>query len=219
MYAGHLAPILPLFKMYPNVSPFVFSFGVGFLDYVFGFLSIYGYEGLSLNPEAGRMGVDINVTYSHSIVGTILLSSIYGMMTGTFLPGFLASASHFVGDWLVHNDDLYLDPFTKAVVGGIGLWGSYPIFSYYFELICCLVCFYFSERDVPTLAAMCYILYIHFTMRPNATTLAGELLKVPEQERGIQTCKAMVIYFTIPAVIIGSILTYGNSLKRKNKQF
>ncbi|CAO3636451.1 unnamed protein product [Cunninghamella blakesleeana] len=219
MYAGHLAPILVLNKMYPNVSPFIFSFGVGFLDYVFGVLSVYGYEGLTISPEAGRMGVFINVDYSHSIIGTIILSSIYGLITREFIPGFLASASHFVGDWLVHGDDLFLDPFTKIVVGGTGLWVTQPIFSYYFELMCCLVCFYFSERDNPTLVAMCYILYIHFTMRPGGgATLAGELLKVPEDQRGMQTCIAMVVYFTVPAIIIGSILIYGKRLKNKNKQ-
>ncbi|KAI8136888.1 hypothetical protein BJV82DRAFT_637650 [Fennellomyces sp. T-0311] len=38
------------------------------------------------------------------------------------MPGFIASWPHFVLDWFVHRSDMYLNPCTKLVVGGAGLW-------------------------------------------------------------------------------------------------
>ncbi|CAO3636455.1 unnamed protein product [Cunninghamella blakesleeana] len=217
MYSGHLAPILVLSKKYPNVSPFVFSFGVGVLDIAFGILSYFEYEGLTLNPEAGYMGADGYIDYSHSLLGTVILSTLFGIITGQFVPGFLAVFSHFIGDWLVHNQDLVLDPFTKIKIGGTGLWGNHPTFSFYLELTVILLAACFSSKDLPNYSVTGILLYLHWMNRPSAKLVATELANIPKEEVGMKVMISMFIYFGIPALLIGSILTYGHKIK-KNKQ-
>lgn len=215
MYAGHFAPITILQKMYPEVSPFVFTIGVGFLDITFGLLSYYGFEGFFKNPESGSMGVDIHCNYSHSLIGSIILSLIYGIVTGTFIPGFLASFSHFICDWLVHNKDLPLDPYTNIMIGGTELWSSYPILSYYFEMIFCIIFALFSKKDISTISANIFILLLHLSMHSITPKIFSKILNLPELYKRRYTAIVMISSFVIPAIVIGLILNRKNKNKYK----
>ncbi|CAO3613503.1 unnamed protein product [Cunninghamella echinulata] len=217
MFAGHFALILILTKKYPKVSPFVFSFGVGLLDIVFGILSYFEYEGLTLNPEAGYMGADIFGDYSHSLFGTLILATLYGVMTRSFVPGFLSVFSHFVTDWMVHNQDISLDPFTRIKIGGTNLWGNYPMIAYILELIIILLTGYLTSSDISHYSAIGVLLCLHYMSRPSAQLVATELGNATKEELGMKIMINMLIYFCVPALIIGGILSYGQKIK-KNKQ-
>lgn len=212
MYAGHFAPITVIQRRYPDVSPFVFTIGVGFLDIIFGILSYYGFEGFYNNPNSGLLGADISCNYSHSLIGSIILSIFYGIITRSFVPGFLSSFSHFIGDWLIHNEDLPLDPYTNIMIGGTKMWGNFPIFSFYFEAVFCIICGYYSSRDNPTIIANVFILILHLFMYPSGESMPSKISKLAEMDKRKYTFIIVVSSFVIPGIIIGFIL----NLRKKN---
>jgi hypothetical protein len=215
MYAGHFALIAVIQKHYRNTSPYTIAIGVCFLDIVFGILCYFGIEGFAPNSHAGGLGVDIHCDYSHSLVGSILLSLLYGQMTGSLVPGFLASFSHFIGDWMVHNQDLLLDPFTKIAVGGTNMWGNYPTFSFYFEMVFCIACGLYAFEDASSLLANGLILTLHVV---NASFMHESLAKVlglPDALRQSYTAAIVLSSFTVPALILGYILKSRQHVDKK----
>lgn len=221
MFAGHFATSVVLHKLYPGTLPFTFSVGVAFLDIIFGVLAYYGYEGLTKNHNAGLIAVDLHCDYSHSLIGSLILSSIYGLLTGSFVPGFISSFSHFVEDWVLHNEDLLLDPYSGIVIGGTTLWSKFPILSYYFEALFCVGCAIYSSKDIFTVIANLYIFYLHWNNRPSN---AGGLAKIAVLQEDIKRkmlLKGFLTTFGIPAIIIGFILLknyYDYKLKSKAKK-
>ncbi|CAO3641619.1 unnamed protein product [Cunninghamella echinulata] len=207
MYAGHFATSIVLHKVYPDVLPFILTVGVGLLDLTFGVLAYYGLETIIDNPKAGLISVDLHCPYSHSLMGSFLLSFIYGIVSGgSFLPAFLSSFSHFIEDWIVHNKDLFLDPYSNILVGGTTLWSHFPIFTYYLEALFCIGCALFTSKDIFSIIANMYVFYLHYSLRPSA---AGGLAKVSNLQDDIKRevlLKAFIKDFGIPAIIIGSLL-------------
>jgi hypothetical protein len=206
MYAGHFATSIVFHKLYPNVLPFVFTIGVVFLDIVFGILAYYGVETISENNNAGLISVNLHCNYSHSLIGSIILSSIYGFLSGSFIPAFLSSFSHFIEDWFVHNKDLFLDPYSNIIVGGTSLWSKFPIFSYYFEAILCIFCTIFTSKDISSIIANIYVLYLHWSRRPSVSGGLAKVANLPENVKREILLKAFLKNFCTPAIIIGSIL-------------
>ena len=109
MYAGHFGLVLLFQAYFPHINSFLFTFGVGLADIIFGFLAYLNLEGVSINPKAGFLGVDLHCSYSHSLLGSLIISGLWGCLginNNTFLPLFFSSFSHFILDWIVHNRDL-----------------------------------------------------------------------------------------------------------------
>lgn len=206
MYAGHFATSIVLHRLYPDILPFVFTIGVGFLDITFGILAYYGFETITENHNAGLINVTLHCNYSHSLIGSLILSSIYGLLSGSFIPAFISSFSHFVEDWFVHNKDLFLDPYSDIIIGGTSLWSKFPIFSYYLEAILCICCAILTSKDIFSNISNIYVLYLNWTRRPSKS---GGLAKVSVLQENIKRkilFKTFIINFCTPAIIIGSIL-------------
>lgn len=206
MYAGHFSTAILLYKIYPNVIPFVFTVGVGFLDIVFGILAYFGLETISENPHTGLIGVNLHCNYSHSLAGSAVLSVLYGIVTGSFVPAFVASFSHFVEDWTVHNKNLFLDPYSNILVGGTSLWSKYPIGAYYLEGALCFVIAALTSRDIFTVMANLYVCYLHWGKRPSVPGGFPKVARLPEPVKRTTLFKAFTRNFGSPAIILGTLL-------------
>lgn len=218
MYCGHFALIPVLKKYYPNVPSYVFSIGVVFLDILFATLAIVGLEGFSVDNEGSVLGVNIHCNYTHSLVGSLLLSFVYGKLTGYFVPGFIAAFSHFVTDWLVHNDDLYLDPVSKIVVGGTGIWSKYPTLAHYLENGLCLVCILLTFPDTRLMLPNVLSIIFNLVMFPIIPQLYHRILSFEQVYARVGTCLVVIALFLIPAALFTFILDSGNRKKVQKKQ-
>ena len=214
MFAGHFSFVPVLQKYYPTVSPFVFTFGVIFLDVIFAGLGFFGIEGFAPVASGGHMGVEIHCDYSHSVIGSILLSLIYGGLTQSMVPGFLASMSHFVADWLVHNQDLLLDPYTKIAVGGTNLWGNHPTFAFYFELVFLIGCHVlFGSFNTSNVVATLFLSAVHIHSKSTNPKMFAQVMSLPQPTRQQHAALITLGSFGALAIILGFIY----SLQRRNK--
>ncbi|KAI8136886.1 hypothetical protein BJV82DRAFT_675424 [Fennellomyces sp. T-0311] len=209
MYAGHFALTTVLQRSYPSFSPYVFSFGVVFPDIVHGIVAYFGLEGIVKNPNGGLMGVDIYCDYTHSLLGVLLLSSIYG--AGFGFPGFIASLSHFFLDWLVHNADIVLDPFSKHVIGGTGLYGTYPEFTFFVEGLLCVACTAYAAKDRRTLLVNALILLLHVQFRFATPLLIEQVWEMDPIQRQHLAGVMLTLSFTGPGWLFGYMLEDGKT--------
>jgi hypothetical protein len=215
MYCGHFAVAPVLKKYYPHVPTYVFTIGVIYLDILFGLLSAFGVEGFSIDNEAGVLGVIIHCDYTHSIVGSVLLSLIYGKLTGYPIPGFIASFSHFVTDWMVHNDDLFLDPVTKIVVGGTNLWGNYPLVAHFVENGLCFVCILLTTSDTRLMLPNIIAIILNVTLLPVVPQLYHTMLSFEQPYARLCTCVVVNALFLIPAGLFTFIINSGKKAKEE----
>lgn len=206
MYAGHFAFVPVLKRFYPQTPIHVLTIGVIFLDMVFGFASLFGYEGFELDSHAGVLGAQIHCDYSHSLLGSIILSAVYGNLTGYFVPGFIASFSHFFGDWLVHNEDLLLDPVSKIVVGGTKLWGNYPTLAFYLEIALVLICMALSTRNTRSILAGLFMIFLHISSSSVIPKMFQRVLTSEETYKRLFTCIMINSSFVLPAIAISYIM-------------
>jgi membrane-bound metal-dependent hydrolase YbcI (DUF457 family) len=111
------------------------------LDVVFIPLFLSGIETIEPAPDAtGPYGAGIiHATYTHSLVGAVVLSVVFGSMFG-WLWGRragvvlgLVAFSHWVLDLVVHRADKPLLPGGGGMSFGFGLW-RYPAASAIVEL-------------------------------------------------------------------------------------
>jgi hypothetical protein len=223
MYAGHFALAL-LFQFYfPEVNSFLLTFGVGLLDIIFGLLAYFNLEGVSINPKAGFLGVNLHCPYTHSLVGSLIISLLWGCLginNNSFLPLFLSSFSHFILDWTVHNRDLELYPKSKIIIGGTECWSRYPHGTYYFELILCLFCsietlrkvkdsLSFSTHGLLLIVSICYVFYLHYQRRPATSGQLAQMIKsVPKEKQGPLLFTVFMKSFMIPAISLGTLLYF-----------
>jgi hypothetical protein len=220
MYAGHFALALLFHSYYPEINSFLFTFGVGLLDIIFGCLAYFNLEGLIINPKAGFLGVDIYAPYSHSLVGSLIISFLWGCLglnDSTFLPLFYSSFSHFILDWVVHNHDMELYPKSNIIIGGTKFWSRYPHETYYFELIICVLCsiqtlrrtndgLSFSIQRLLLIISIGYILYLHYQRRPATSGRLAQTMKtVPKEKHGPLLFTIFMKSFIIPAIILGTL--------------
>jgi hypothetical protein len=220
MYTGHFATALLFHSYYPSIFSFVFTFGVCFIDIVFGLFILFGIERIDLNVKG--TSVDLYCPVSHSLLGSFVISYLWGCIDTTgeyFMPLFLSSFSHFVEDWLVHNRDLPLYPFSSIYVGGTCFHAKYPRAAYYFELILCILCSIQAWRtkishdsqltaQISLFFAIVYILFMHYLSRKSISGELANLLKkqpdVKHQQRAMGAVSLQA--FIIPAVILGTLL-------------
>ena len=129
MYIGHFAIGLALKARYPEVPALPIVLGAGFLDILDGLFIVVGWDRVTPNLLAGPYLFFDNtfIDWDHSLLAALFWSAIWGAL---FLRerrvaalAFVASLSHFVADWAVHNDDLALYPHAETH-WGYGLWGK-----------------------------------------------------------------------------------------------
>ncbi len=223
MYAGHFAFALLFQSYFPGVNSFLLTLGVGLLDIIFGFLAYFNLEGVSINPKAGFLGVNLHCPYSHSLVGSLIISLLWGCLgiyTNSFLPLFLSSFSHFILDWIVHNRDLELYPKSNIIIGGTEFWSRYPHQTYYFELILCILCsiealrkttdsLSFSIHDLLLIISICYVFYLHYQRRPATNGQFAQMIKnIPKEKQGPLLFKVFMKSFIIPSISLGTLLYF-----------
>ncbi|KAI7849148.1 hypothetical protein BDC45DRAFT_574159 [Circinella umbellata] len=229
MFAGHFGIIHILQYWFPGTSIYVLSFGVVFIDIIHSILAYYSIETFTRNTNAGFVGVDVHCDYSHSLLGQLLLSFIYGVFTRTktkkksIIPGFVASFSHFILDWLVHNSDLTLGPppfLNDYIVGGTGLWATYPETAFYFEGLLCIFCtILYSHRDISKGRSLLVIVLIamHVQFRLMSPSLLNYIFAIDDLVKRHHTVGVMFfLSFVIPALLFGFLLNQNNLLEKKN---
>lgn len=126
---GHFAIAFLLIRLFPQVSPLVMLFGVGFPDILWPILIFSKVENASINPKPRGSAIIFGFfPYSHSLVVTTVIASILGLFLTVILSplaGFLfvlSSASHWFLDIVVHIKDMPILGFGSDKKIGLGLW-------------------------------------------------------------------------------------------------
>ena len=142
MIAGHFGFAAGVKGRERQVPLWSLMLATAWLDVVFIPLFLSGIETIEKAPDAtGPYGAGIiHANYTHSLVGAVLLSVLFGaafgwrwgQRTGVILG--LVAFSHWVLDLVVHRADLPLLPGNVGgIVFGFGLW-RYPAMSAAIEL-------------------------------------------------------------------------------------
>ncbi|KAI9496701.1 hypothetical protein BDB00DRAFT_808407 [Zychaea mexicana] len=238
MFAGHFSLALLFREWFPESSPNILCFGVAFLDIMHGLFAFVDLEGISKLPDdqAGALGpIMLRCDYTHSLVGAALLSVLYGYIAtaatrrsqksaSLFFPGFVASFSHFVTDWLVHGHDLPLDPISRVIVGGTGLMETNPKAAFYLEAALCIFGGLYSPKDLWTLVTVGSILTMHLTSPRIMPPIYTFMVEQNDSVRPLLTGVVVPLLFAIPAVFLGYCLnrskqqeaTASDTMKKNN---
>ncbi|PTL83614.1 hypothetical protein [Vitiosangium sp. GDMCC 1.1324] len=138
MYVGHFAIGLALKARHPRIPALPIMLGVGFLDLLNGIFIALGWDRVTPNLRAEPyVFFDLTfIDWDHSLVAALFWSAVWGAM---FLKdkrvaavAFFAAISHFVSDWLMHNNDLALFPHSQTHLG-FNLWGKLGTASWVLE--------------------------------------------------------------------------------------
>jgi len=135
MFVGHYAPAAALKPLSSKTPLWHLFVAVQFLDYLWAMFIIAGVEKARIIPgflEASDLDLYF-MPYTHSLAAAILWSLIgsvaYGALinkkagrAGAALIG-IAIFSHWLGDLIVHAEDLALWPGSQIKLG-FGLWSS-----------------------------------------------------------------------------------------------
>ncbi|KAI8136887.1 hypothetical protein BJV82DRAFT_383044 [Fennellomyces sp. T-0311] len=221
MYSGHFSLALVFRQWFPTTSPYILCVGVGFLDIAFGLLAWNGLEGFYKRQDVphGPLGnVGLRCDYTHSLVGSLLLSTVYGYATGSLIPGFIAAWSHFVTDWIVHTSDLFFDPFSKIVVGGTGLWDSYPTGSFVLEGLLCLAAGIYAPKDAWSLGASIAVFVSHLMAPSTVPQLYAYILSQDDITRQRLTSVIVTALFLLPGLLMGYALDRADRSKYKKAE-
>ncbi|HVY20257.1 MAG TPA: hypothetical protein VHA70_09290 [Bauldia sp.] len=142
MIAGHFGFAAAVKAKEPTVPLWSLMLATSWLDVVFIPLFLSGIETIEPAADAtGPYGASIiHANYTHSLVGAVLLSAIFGAVLGALwgrragvVLG-LVAFSHWVLDLVVHRADLPLLPGNAGGIAfGFGLW-RYPAASAVIEL-------------------------------------------------------------------------------------
>jgi hypothetical protein len=164
MTAGHFGFAAGMKSPAPRLPLWALMLSTYLLDFVFIILVALGLESFApLHPgEAAYGEVLIHASYSHSLVGAVLIALLaallaswaWGKRAGVVIGSVVVS--HWLLDLLVHRADL---PILPGNVGngpllGFGLW-DYPLVSIGFELVLVLIgtYLYYQSTQRATAAA------------------------------------------------------------------
>ena len=144
MVAGHFGLAAAVKKIAPRLPLWSLLLATFLLDVVFLFFAVAGLERINpvdpANPNAYG-GSLIQAYYTHSLVGSLLISAIAGLLAGWRWGqrgGYVIAGvvfSHWMLDLIVHRPDLPILPgnFGNLPLLGFGLW-QYPTISAIVEL-------------------------------------------------------------------------------------
>jgi membrane-bound metal-dependent hydrolase YbcI (DUF457 family) len=134
MFIGHIAVALVGKRAAPRTSLGVLLAAATFLDLLWPFLLLAGWERVRIAPgETAFTPLDfVSYPISHSLLAaagwSVAAGAVYYAVTrygfGAWTVGILV-LSHWLLDWLTHRPDLPLWPGGPRV--GLGMWHSVPI--------------------------------------------------------------------------------------------
>ncbi|WP_047152728.1 hypothetical protein [Aneurinibacillus tyrosinisolvens] len=130
MFAGHFGFAAAVKAKSPEVPLWALMLSTQLLDVVFVPLYLAGLETAAPVAGGGYGGSVIHADYSHSLIGTLILALLAGLLAGKFWgrrSGIVIASvvfSHWLLDFVVHRADL---PFLPGNTGhlslfGLGLW-------------------------------------------------------------------------------------------------
>lgn len=134
MFAGHFGVAAAVKAKTPNLPLWPIMVSTQLIDIIFVPLFVSKIETMS-NVSANNYGGSIIYAfYSHSLVGTLLLALLVGLVSSRIWgkqSGFILGCvvfSHWLLDLLVHRPDLPILPgnFGNLPLLGLGLW-NFPI--------------------------------------------------------------------------------------------
>jgi hypothetical protein len=146
MIAGHFG-FAALVKARERQAPlWALMLATVWLDVVFVPLFLAGIETIEFVPGThGGYGAGIiHADYTHSLIGALLLSAVFGVAFGvawgrrTGLVLGLVSCSHWLLDLIVHRHDMPLLPGHAGLKLGLGLW-QWPWAAASMELVLVLL--------------------------------------------------------------------------------
>lgn len=146
MIAGHFGAAAAVKAYQPRVPLWSLMLATVWLDVVFVPLFLAGVETVDDAPGGGYGGAVIHADWTHSLLGAIVLSGLFGLVAARFwgrAAGLVLAGtafSHWVLDLLVHRADLPLLPGDAGDLPllGIGLW-KLPVAVIVLELLLVLV--------------------------------------------------------------------------------
>lgn len=171
MYVGHFAIGLAIKARNPEIPALPILLGVGFLDILDGLFIIAGFDRVTPNLLAGPyLFFDLTfIDWDHSLLMAVVWSVVWALLfirrPKVALVAGLASFSHFVADWPMHNADLAIYPFADEHLG-YGLWGKLGTVSWVLEgvfaaLLCAYAWFLERKRGVDV-TLLCVVLAVVF---------------------------------------------------------
>ncbi|APP79351.1 hypothetical protein ABQZ99_017250 [Xanthomonas hortorum pv. vitians] len=138
MYVGHFAIGLALKASFPGIPTLPLLLGVGFLDILDGIFIMLGWDIVTPNFAAGPyLFFDLTfIDWDHSLLAAVVWSVVWACLfwkdRRIAVLAFVASFSHFLADWPMHNNDLALLPHSQTHFG-LGLWGRLGTASWVIE--------------------------------------------------------------------------------------
>lgn len=138
MFIGHYGLGFMIKRKFTRIPLWVLFLSMQMVDIVAFILVFLGLEKASYRESANPFFTnDLDLPYSHSLVGTLLLSAaVYLVLVmikrrSWALIAALCVLSHWVIDWVVHTPDLSL--FFGDIKTGLGVW-NYPTLSFGLEM-------------------------------------------------------------------------------------
>ncbi len=138
MYVGHFAIGMALKARNPDIPAFPILLGVVFLDILAGIFIVLGWNQVTPNLQAlPYLYFDLTfIDWDHSLLAAIFWSIVWAALfikhKRVALIAAIASFSHFLADWPMHNNDLALFPYSDYHLG-MGLWSQFGIGSWLLE--------------------------------------------------------------------------------------
>ncbi|PLR76303.1 permease [Bacillus sp. V3-13] len=154
MFAGHFGVAAAVKAKSPEVPLWALMLSTQLLDVIFVPLFLFGAETIVPVAGNGYGGSMIHAEYSHSLIGSLVISLFSGLLAARFWGrrgGLVIGSvvfSHWLLDLLVHRPDLPIFPGNVGNLPllGFGLW-NFPVFSIIAEsiLISLGIIFYFRS--------------------------------------------------------------------------
>ena len=143
MFIGHYGLGFAVKKKYSDIPLWVLFLSVQLMDIVDFILVIFGIEkAVYRNSDNPFFRNNLDLPYSHSLIGALLLSAIVYLIFKIIkrrswaLIVALCVLSHWVIDYIVHTPDLSI--VFGHIKTGLGLW-NYPYLSFSLEIILVLL--------------------------------------------------------------------------------
>jgi len=152
MYVGHFAVGMAIKAAKPELPSLPILLGVGFMDVVYGVFTALGIDRVTPNLKSGPyLFFDLTfIDWDHSLLMAVVLSLLWATFfykdRRVALAAGIASFSHFLADWPMHNNDLALYPHAQAHLG-FGLWGKLGTGSWALEGVFAAVLIAYAWRE------------------------------------------------------------------------